>query len=198
MRQSQPLVEPAVPGMAINFAQTDRSLVQEIKKRTGQNIGCCYQCRTCANGCPFVASMDYSPNAVLRMIQYGMRREVLGCSTIWLCVGCHTCSSQCPNAIDLAAVMDTLRQMAQEEGVAIPQPEIFHFHQEVLRSLKRHGRTHKLGVMWRHKLLTRRWFSDIDLGLKLLVKRKLELKPSRIRGVSEIEPFFKSPKGRVE
>lgn len=194
MMPSQTLVNPAVPGTAINIAPADRSLVREINERTGQNIGRCYQCRSCANGCPFLGAMDYSPNAVLRLIQYGWRREVLGCSTIWLCVGCQACSSQCPNAIDLAAVMDALRQMAQADGVPVPQPEIFYFHQEVLRSLKRYGRTHKLGVMWRHKLLTRRWFSDLDVGLKMLVKRKLELKPSRIKGVAEIEPFFKAPR----
>ena len=196
MNSSKVLSEPVVPEKYIDFGKLNRSLSQEIRERTGENISFCYQCRTCANGCPFFEAMDYSCNAVLRMIQFGMRREVLGCSTIWLCVGCHTCSSQCPNGIDIAAVMDTLRQMAQEEGVAIPQMGIFYFHQEVLRSLKRHGRTYKLGVMWRHKFLTRRWFSDIGVGLKMLFRHKLELKPSHIKAIGELAPFFESPRGR--
>ncbi len=190
---TKPLQKTA--GEAVYIVQSDHSLALEIEERSGQNFRACYHCQACANGCPFLAAMDYAPNAVLRLIQYGLRQEVLGCSTIWLCVGCHTCSSQCPNAVDIAAVMDTLRQMAQEEGVASPQPEISFFHQEVLRSLSRHGRTHKLGIMWRHKLLTRRWLSDLDVGLKMLVKRKLELKPSRIKALGEIAPFFKPVKG---
>ncbi len=185
--------EAVAPEAAINISDLDSSLVLEIKKRTGENVGLCFQCRTCANGCPFVEAMDYSANAVLRMVQFGMRREVLGCSTIWICVGCNACSNECPNALDLAAVMDALRQMALEEGVRSPQPEILSFHQAVLGSLKRYGRAHKLGIMWRHKLNTRNWFTDVDVGLKMLVKRKLELQPSRIRAVKEIEPFFMPP-----
>ena len=189
--------EPVAPESAINIGQLDRSLALEIKKRTGENVGLCFQCRTCANGCPFVTAMDYPANAVLRMIQFGMRREVLGCSTIWLCVGCNACSNECPNAIDVAAVMDALRQMAQEEGVASAQPDILSFHQAVLRSLKRYGRAYKLGIMWHHKLKSRRWFTDMDVGLKMLFKRKLELKPSRMRAMREIESFFMVPTGEL-
>ena len=195
MISSKPLEKPAAPGTAIDVGGLERSLALEIMERTGEDIRRCYHCGSCANGCPFVEAMDYPANAVLRLIQFGMRRQALECSTIWLCVGCHSCSSQCPMAIDIAAVMDALRQMALEDGAAVPQPDILTFHQEVLRSLKRYGRTHKLGIMWRHKLLTRRWFSDVDVGLKLLVKRKLDLKPSRIRALGEIGPFFNAPKG---
>lgn len=194
MNSSKLLPEPFDPDKSIEFGKLGRSLSQEIRERTGENINLCYQCRTCANGCPFLEAMDYSCNAVLRMLQFGMRREVLGCSTIWLCVGCHTCSSQCPNSIDIAAVMDALRQMAQEEGAPVPQPDILYLHQAVLRSLKRYGRAHKVYIMWRHKLKTRRWLTDIDLGLKMLVKHKLELKPCRMTALEEIEPFFAPPK----
>jgi heterodisulfide reductase subunit C len=120
-----------------------------------------------------------------------MRQEALECGTIWICVGCHTCSSQCPMGIDIASVMDTLRHMALEEGAAVAEPNILGFHEEVLRSLERYGRAHKLGIMWRYKLLTRRWFDDMDVGLKMLVKRKLELKPSRVKAIGEIIPFCK-------
>ena len=57
------------------------------------------------------------------LLQYGLRQEALSSATIWMCVGYHTCSSECPMAIDMAAVMDTLRHMALEEGVILAQPE---------------------------------------------------------------------------
>jgi len=134
--------------------------------------------------------MDYPPNAVLRLLQYGMTQEVLTCKTIWVCVGCHTCSSQCPMGIDLAAVMDKLRLMAVEEGVAIASPHILNFHEEVLRSLERYGRAHKLGIMLRHKMSTRSWFKDLDVGLKMLTKRKLDLWPSKVKDIKEIADLF--------
>ncbi len=191
MPRPNPLVQPALPGTGINIGELDRSLAAEVNMRSGTDVNRCYHCRACANGCPFVQAMDYRPHGVLRLLQYGMRKEALECGTIWICVGCHTCSSQCPMGIDMASVMDALRHMALEEGAAVAEPNILGFHEEVLRSLERYGRAHKLGIMWRYKLLTRRWFDDMDVGLKMLVKRKLELKPSRVKAIGEIIPFCK-------
>jgi len=174
----------------IDMASQDRSLADEVMARSGTNFKACYQCRTCAGGCPFVKAMDYPPNAVLRLLQYGMTQEALSCKTIWVCVGCHTCSSQCPMGIDLAAVMDTLRLMAVEKGVAIGSPQILAFHEEVLRSLERYGRAHKLGIMLRYKMSTKSWFKDLDVGLKMLAKRKLDLWPSKVKDSKEIAGLF--------
>lgn len=174
----------------IDIARLDRSLADEVMVRSGTNLKACYQCRACGNGCPFVQAMDYTPNQVLRLLQFGLREQALTCQTIWVCVGCHTCSSQCPMGIDLAAVMDTLRLLAVEEGVAIGRPNILDFHKEVLRSLEKYGRAHKLGIMLRHKLATKSWFQDLDVGLKMLVKRKLDLWPSKVQDIKEINDLF--------
>ncbi len=166
------------------------SLAQQVSRRSGTELGRCYQCRACGNGCPFVAAMDYTPNQVLRLVQFGMRDEALRCKTIWVCVGCHTCSSQCPMGIDIAAVMDTLRLLSVEEGVAIGKPNILDFHEEVLRSLEKYGRAHKLSIMMGYKRQTGRWLSDLDVGLRMLAKRKLELRPSRVKAIGEIAELF--------
>ena len=188
---SAPHPQPAAPLDIIDAAKPHRSLIAEVRERSDTELSRCYQCRACGNGCPFVAAMDYTPNQVLRLVQFGMREEVLRCKTIWICVGCHTCSSQCPMGIDIAAVMDTLRLMAVEEGVPIGKPNIIDFHEEVLRSLEKHGRAHKLSIMLGYKRQTGGWLKDVDVGLKMLAKRKLELRPSRVRDVSEIADLFK-------
>jgi heterodisulfide reductase subunit C len=167
------------------------SLAAEVNERSGAGLSRCYQCGSCGNGCPFVQAMDYTPNQVLRLVQFGLRHEALTCKTIWVCVGCHTCSSQCPMSIDIAAVMDTLRLMAVEEGVVIGKPNIIDFHEEVLRSLEKYGRAHKLGIMLGYKRQTGRWLKDLDLGLRMLAKRKLDLIPSRVRDANkEIADLF--------
>jgi heterodisulfide reductase subunit C len=188
---SAPHPQPAATLDSIDAAKPHRSLIEEVRGRSDTELSRCYQCRACGNGCPFVAAMDYTPNQVLRLVQFGMREEVLRCKTIWICVGCHTCSSQCPMGIDIAAVMDTLRLMAVEEGVPIGKPNIIDFHEEVLRSLEKHGRAHKLSIMLGYKRQTGGWLKDVDVGLKMLAKRKLELRPSRVRDVSEIADLFK-------
>jgi heterodisulfide reductase subunit C len=134
--------------------------------------------------------MDYHPHAVFRLVQLGLRKEALESSTIRICVSCNTCSIQCFVAIDIPAIMDALRHMAVEEVVKIAQPEILKFHEEVLDSIKRYGRTHKLEIMMRYKVRMRQWFQDMDLGLKMLSRRKLDLTPSRIHRHEEVSRLF--------
>ena len=186
-----PNLQQAATMEITEVTRAQRPLIEEVRERSGTELSRCFQCRTCGNGCPFVAAMDYTPNQVLRLVQFGMREEVLRCKTIWVCVGCHTCSSQCPMGIDIAAMMDVLRLMAVEEGVPVGKPNIIDFHEEVLRSLEKYGRAHKLSIMLGYKRQTGGWFKDMDLGLKMLAKRKLELFPSRVRSVAEITDLFK-------
>jgi heterodisulfide reductase subunit C len=191
MSQVQPLVQDFVTPDTVEADDPRPSLAAEVNARSGTDFHHCYHCRCCGNGCPFVKAMDYTPNQVIRLVQFGLRQEVLTCKTIWACVGCHSCSSQCPMGIDIAAVMDTLRLMAVEEGVAVGKPNIIDFHEEVLRSLEKYGRAHKLSILLGYKRQTGRWLKDLDLGLKMLAKRKLDLIPSRVRDVNkEIADLF--------
>jgi heterodisulfide reductase subunit C len=179
-----------LPTTLIDLKSCDRSFRHEVNELSGENVGLCWHCRTCAGGCPYVKAMDYHPHAVFRLVQLGLRREALENSTIWICVSCNTCSIQCPAAIDIPAIMDALRHMAVEEGVKIAQPEIVKFHEEVLSSIARYGRTHKLEIMMRYKVRMRQWFQDMDLGLKMLARRKLDLKPSKIDRPEEVSRLF--------
>ncbi len=52
--------------------------------------------------------------------------------------------------------------------------------------------------MWRYKLHTCDWFNDMDVGLKMLVKRKLELWPSRVKALEEIAHLFKENRQELE
>ena len=155
----------------------DLNFSREIKRLSGTDFYTCLQCRSCSGGCPFSEFMDYMPNGVMRLVQLGLKAETLACNTIWICVGCHTCSIQCPMAIDIAAVMDALRERALAEQVDILEPDILNFHREVLNSIERYGRTHKIEIMLRYKLKTRDLISDWAVGMKMLAKRKLDLTP---------------------
>lgn len=169
----------------------DTSLGTEIKHLCGVNINSCFQCRTCASVCPFFEAMGDAPHTLFRKIQYGQRQEVLTSSAIWICVGCNTCASQCPAMIDIVAAMDALRQLALEADIPVPEEDILNFHREVLNSIERYGRTHKLEIMLRYKIKSGQLFSDLDSGVVMLAKRKLDLRPSRVHSVQEIKRLFK-------
>ena len=174
----------------IDLSSRDASFSAEVKRRSGVNIDLCWQCRSCAGGCPFVGAMDYAPNQIIRFVQLGQQKAALESSGIWICVGCNTCSIQCPNAIDIPAVNDAVRQIAMEKEVVVAEPNILNFHQAVLQSIQRYGRTHKLEVMLRYKLKKHDWFADMAVGLKMFAKRKLELLPSRSSDIADIRRLF--------
>ena len=178
----------------IDFGGADLKFTSEVQTRSGVDVGLCWHCKTCVNGCPFSEAMDYAPNAVLRFVQFGLKKEALSNSTIWICVGCNTCSIQCPNAIDVAAVNDVLREMAIEQGIAVAEPDILKFHREVLNSIRRHGRTHKLEIMLRYKAYRHDWFGDLGVGLKMIAKRKLDLLPSKSPNIQVIRELFEHQK----
>jgi hypothetical protein len=94
----------------------------------------------------------------------------------------------------MAAMMDTLRRMAVEEKVKIAEPAVLSFHQKVIDSISRYGRTHKLEIMMRYKLSEKDFFSDMDLGLKMLSRRKLDLMPSKVKNKQQIQALFKLAK----
>ena len=155
-----------------------------------QNINRCWHCWTCGGGCPFAEHMDLLPNQVIRLVQMGRGQDALTCTTIWLCVGCHTCSSQCPNSIDVAAVMDALRQLAIRDGIAPPEADIFRFHRYIYGSIQRHGRLNKLEAMVQFKVGSGKLFSDLQSGLKMITRGKLEILPQRVSCRDEVDRIF--------
>jgi len=175
----------------IELNETSGNFAKEVEAMSHANLSRCWHCLACSGGCPFAEDMEYLPNAVIRMIQFGLKEKVLKSNTIWLCVGCNTCSMECPNSVDMAAIMDALRQMALLEQSDIAEPGILSFHRAVIHSIFRHGRTHKLEIMMKYKFSEKDLFSDIDLGMKMLAKRKLDLLPSKVKDKKSIKSLFK-------
>jgi heterodisulfide reductase subunit C len=159
----------------------DRSFIDEVSRKSGQSFGGCFHCMCCSGGCPVSHGMDYLPNQIVRMMQLGMKKEVLESRAIWLCVGCYTCLTECPNRIHIPHMMDTLREMALEEGVKIGEPDIWDFHREFLKQVKKRGRIYELEFMARYKMATGDLFQDVWTGMKMFRLGRLELLPTSIR-----------------
>jgi heterodisulfide reductase subunit C len=168
----------------------DRGFMEEVAQRSGQNFQGCYHCLSCAGGCPVVEAMDYNPNQIIRLMQFGRKREVLESRTIWLCVGCFSCLAQCPNKVNIPAMMDALRAMALESKVRIAEPAIWAFHREFLREVRNRGRVFELGFMMRYKLSTGRLFDDMNAGVKMVLKGRFHLLPSKVRHWNEMKTLL--------
>jgi len=81
-----------------------------VTELSGENVDLCFQCGACSSGCPMTQEMDYLPSKIIRMVQLGLE-EALESKTIWVCTTCFNCEVRCPRGIDIANVMEALRQL---------------------------------------------------------------------------------------
>ena len=91
-------------------------LIDEVLSLCDENLFGCYQCGTCAAGCPFIEEMDLTPDEVIRSIIMN-KKEVLNSKTIWLCASCFVCAERCPRDINITAIMEALRQILLRKSV---------------------------------------------------------------------------------
>ena len=168
----------------------ETSFLSEVVRTSGENLQACYQCQKCSAGCPVADAMDLLPNQLLRHIQYDHRDRVLGSKTIWICTSCYTCSVRCPNNIDIAKIMDTLRNMAIHSGIKAGEKDVPLFHSVFLDTIKSKGRIHELSLILQFKSKTRDFFKDVGLGWKMYRKGKIKLFPSKFGGGKEMKEIF--------
>ncbi|MFH1791705.1 MAG: 4Fe-4S dicluster domain-containing protein [Candidatus Omnitrophota bacterium] len=165
----------------------------EIEKASQQKFADCYQCGKCSAGCPMVGYMDIMPSQIMRMVQVGQREKALGCRTIWLCASCETCTTRCPKDIDIARVMDTLREISLKSGRVHPDAgDITVFHRVFLKMIELTGRLFEAGVVGAYKFLRPgHVFDDMAAGIKMGVQGKLSPLPHSIKNKKEIKRIFK-------
>lgn len=165
--------------------------VEDIESLSEIKLSRCYQCKKCSNGCPVVYAMDYPPNRLIKMIQFGFKEEVLKSSTIWICASCETCNTRCPNDIEIPKLMDYLRQEALRENLVEKEKNIPIFHQVFLSSIRRYGRVHELMMIGEYRLRIKDFKSDLKLGWEMFRRGRLKLFLSSISGMKELEEVFK-------
>ncbi|MDR2368888.1 MAG: 4Fe-4S dicluster domain-containing protein [Deltaproteobacteria bacterium] len=181
----------------INMSDSDLNFAKDIGKVAGTDLNSCLTCMSCSGGCPMYPYMDYGPHGIMRLAVLGLKKEALTSTTIWRCVGCHTCAAVCPMAINIAGVLDYLREQCINEKYPIGDKPIFEFHKAFLTSVRFHGRSSKVELMGLHKLFTIgggpfAWFQDAYLGTKMILMGKLHLLPSRLMGsgISQVRKIF--------
>jgi len=139
--------------------------------------------------------MDYPPAQLMHAIRLGLKNLVLNSTTIWLCASCETCTTRCPQEVEIASVMDTLRIMAKHNGVRPKLPEIAAFYRAGFSNIRFFGRLYELGMIGTLKLATGNLKKDMGLGMRMFKKGKLKLLPS-FKGSSTTKRIFKKVKER--
>ncbi len=81
----------------------------------------CIQCGTCSASCPTAYAMDHTPRQLWKLIQLGLKDEVVNSRTFWLCTTCKACTVRCPRGIDLTQTMLMLKEYAVREALKVPE-----------------------------------------------------------------------------
>jgi len=177
----------------------DYSLLEQIEAVGPFQTSACFQCRKCTNGCPVTFAMDLYPDEVIRMVILGQKEAVLGCRTIWVCAACETCTTRCPNEVKIAELMDCLKEMAVQEGVPSPQPQILALHETFLNNIKKWGRVYETALLptyllksgeLKHKWQAGTWQDEIKLGFQMFSKGRFPLLPKTIKGKREVQKIL--------
>jgi len=97
-------------GRVIRISERNGRFSERVKALSGEEIDLCFQCGGCSSACPMTSQMDLLPSKVMRLVQLG-EEAVLKSRTPWICSTCFNCAARCPRGIDIANVMEALRQM---------------------------------------------------------------------------------------
>jgi heterodisulfide reductase subunit C2 len=164
----------------------------------------CYQCGKCTAGCPMADVMDLMPNQIIRLAQMGEISRATTCSAIWLCVACQTCSERCPKDVDIAGVMDAMRQLSLERGEANEAVQrTVVFQRAFLDNIKRNGRLNELELIGQYKTVG--FFGDKSVPLllkdamlapKMLQRHKLHFRGERVQDRGIVKRIFERCMGR--
>lgn len=171
-----------------------------VSMKTGIHVASCYQCMRCSNSCPVSGFMDIKPHQVVRLVQLGRRDQLLGASSIWLCLSCEMCSTYCPNEIDVAALMDFLKSLVVSTQSRPAELDIATFHEVFLDVLNKNGRLNDLQLIHRHKFKQvmngsfpswEELKDDIVLAGALMKRGRLKLFPEKSPAIREIRRMMK-------
>jgi len=193
--------------MTAEIVHPDYELLEQLETAGPFQAAACFQCRKCTNGCPVTFAMDLYPDEVIRMVLSGQRDKVLRCQTIWVCAACETCTTRCPNEVKIAELMDCLKELAIQEAVPCPQPQILTLHETFLENLRKRGRVFESTFLARYLLrsgeLRRKWIAgtwrqELKLGWQMFYKGRFSLFPKSVRGKKEIRAILSHRKQKNE
>jgi len=156
--------------LRLTGAPSEKNLLDQVMRRSGQNLLECLQCGKCSGGCPIASEKVSGPRRLIAEILSNMRDEALTNPTWWYCVSCGTCMTRCPVEINMYRVATALCEISEEFGVAPSEPDIHRFEDLFLKSVEKYGRVKEVRTVAVYNMVTKNPLKDVDKALILMRK----------------------------
>jgi ferredoxin len=90
--------------------RVDPALLEELKEYGAVAAEKCFNCGNCTAICPLTNSGHPFPRNMIRMVQVGLKDQLLASTDPWLCYYCGDCSTTCPRGAEPAETMMAVRR----------------------------------------------------------------------------------------
>jgi len=170
----------------------DDSLKLELKEKCGIDIETCLECGKCTGGCSNTHIFDFTPRKIVQLIKMGQETRLYHLDALWTCVSCQLCVDRCPAGIDIARIIDFVREKAIKRGAEPTRSNVKMFHELMLDEINKTGRVGETVLMIKFNLKRGLYFENADLGRKLFFKGKLKLFIPGIKNIGQVRRMFNS------
>lgn len=176
---------------------TRQSFYERVVAATpgGESLATCLQCGTCGGSCPSGPDMESTPREIFAKLMANMEDEVLSSNTPWMCVSCYYCIVRCPKEIPITDFMYTLKRMAIADGRYVENDHA-DFSSSFIGYVEQYGRSFEFGLATRYHL-THHPLSMVSkgtLGLGMMQKGRLSMRPERIDNISQLTAILTEAK----
>ncbi len=173
----------------LTATKRDRNLADRLTP--GHELRTCIQCGTCTASCPAADAMDITPRQMWRMVNLGLKDEVLHSKTMWLCSVCYQCTVRCPRGIPLTETIAKLKQLAIQAQIK-EWPESVKFYKTFSDVMRIYGRTREMEFMARYFLATN-LFAAVPLSgmaIAMLMRGKIKPEVPKLTGEGKLDRLF--------
>jgi heterodisulfide reductase subunit C2 len=156
----------------------------------GNNFSLCYQCGLCTGSCRTAYAMKYTPRQVMNLLQLGQVKEAVASGAGLLCTACYSCTFRCPRGVAVTDMMGVIQRLSLAEKHA--DSHIRRWYQAFMDTVERRGRFHETEFLVRYYAPNPlRLHEQVSVGLTLLRKGKIALRPPKMRSQKAIAAMFR-------
>ncbi len=135
--------------------------------------------------------MEYGPREIIPALRAGMLDRVLTSNTVWLCVSCYSCTVRCPAGIPFTDVMYELKRLEAEKGLG-KDTSAARMAKAFVDTVDQHGRNVETKLLRKYYMGANAFqaLAQIPLAMKLFFRGRLEIFPSKIKGLDGLHQMM--------